>query len=104
MWQLYSWCLLTLMLQVANLADTKSCKKPEKWPKLLQMGTHLRVLSESYPMSTNMTGFEYFFEFLKKNCVLVLWMKVASGLIVAHSISANCVVLFLVYCVYLSIL
>ena len=24
------------------------------------MGTHLRVLSESYPMSTNMTGFEWF--------------------------------------------
>ena len=24
------------------------------------MGTHLRVLSESYPMSTNMTGFKGF--------------------------------------------
>ena len=24
------------------------------------MGTHLRVLSESYPMNTNMTGFRWF--------------------------------------------
>ena len=23
------------------------------------MGTHLRVLSENYPMSTNMTGFKF---------------------------------------------
>ena len=33
------------------------------WKKLLkpwQMGTHLRVLSESYPMNTNMTGFRWF--------------------------------------------
>ena len=36
------------------------------------MGTHLRVLSESYPMNTNMTGFNL--------CVLVLWTKVDSTL------------------------
>ena len=47
---------LTLMLLVVNLADTKWCKKPGKWLKPWQMGTHLRVLSESFPMSTNMTG------------------------------------------------
>ena len=45
------------MLLVANLTNTKLCKNPEKSPKPWQMGTHLRVLSESFPMSTNMTGF-----------------------------------------------
>ena len=39
------------------------------------MGTHLRVLSESYPMNTNMTVFKCVF-FLNL-CVLVLWTKVA---------------------------
>ena len=41
------------------------------------MGTHLRVLRESYPMSTNMTGFRWFFQNL---CVLALWPKVALAL------------------------
>ena len=41
------------------------------------MGTHLRVLSKSYPMNTNITGFRCFF---KKICVLILWTKVASAL------------------------
>ena len=41
------------------------------------MGTHLRVLSESYQMTTNMTGFRWF---LKNLNTLVLWMKVASVL------------------------
>ena len=41
------------------------------------MGTHLRVLSESYPMNTNMSGFRWFF---KNLCILVLWTKVASAL------------------------
>ena len=27
------------------------------------MGTHMRVLSESYPMNTNMTGFGWFSNF-----------------------------------------
>ena len=41
------------------------------------MGTHLRVLSENFPMNTNMTGFRC----IQKNlCVLVLWTKVASAL------------------------
>ena len=52
--------VLTLMLLVANLVLTKSCKKPEKWLNPMQIGTHLRVLSESYPMDTNMTGFSWF--------------------------------------------
>ena len=38
---------LTIMLLVANLANTNSCKKSEKWLKPWHMGTHLRVLSES---------------------------------------------------------
>ena len=41
------------------------------------MGTHLRVLAESYPMNTNMTGFRWF---SKNICILVLWTKVASAL------------------------
>ena len=49
--------LLTLMLLVANLTNKKSCKTPEKWLKTWHSGTHLRVLSESYLMNTNMTGF-----------------------------------------------
>ena len=39
-------------------------KNPEKWLKLWHMGTHLRVLSKSYPMNTNMTGLEDFQQFL----------------------------------------
>ena len=41
------------------------------------MGTHMRVLSESFPMNTNMTGFRWF---SKKDCILVIWKKVASAL------------------------
>ena len=41
------------------------------------MGTYLRVLSESYSMNANMTGFRWF----SKNLgILVLRMKVASVL------------------------
>ena len=40
------------------------------------MGTHLRVLSESYLMNTNMTGIDDFQKYLR----LVLWRKVASAL------------------------
>ena len=52
--------VLTLMLLVANLANTKWCKNSEKWRKPWQMGTHLKVLGESFPMNTNMTGFRWF--------------------------------------------
>ena len=41
------------------------------------MGTHMRALSESYPMNTSKTRFKWF---PKKLCVFVLWMKVASAL------------------------
>ena len=51
--------LLTLMLLVANLANAKLCKKYEKWLKAWHMGTHLRELSKSFPMSTNKTGLRW---------------------------------------------
>ena len=56
--------LLTLMLRVANLTNTKWGKNPweitETSLKQWQMGTHLKVLNESYPMNTNMTWFRWF--------------------------------------------
>ena len=51
---------LTLMLLVANLANRKSCNKPEEWLKPWLIDTNLIVLSESFPMNTNMTGFQWF--------------------------------------------
>ena len=60
--------ILTLMLLVANLANTKCCKK-------IKMTETLRVLSESSPMNTNMTGYPQFFSevFLCHfdNCILM---------------------------------
>ena len=66
------------MLLVANLAVTKLCKKTKKWTKPWQMGTYmyLRVLSESYPMSTNMTGFRWF----SKIVTFLYFWQVASAL------------------------
>ena len=49
--------MLTLILLLANLVFAKRCKKPKKILQPWHMGTHLRVLTESYLMSTNMTGF-----------------------------------------------
>ena len=37
----------------------KTYKKTESW----HMGTHMRVLSESFPINTNMTGFRWFSKF-----------------------------------------
>ena len=52
---------LTLMLLVANLADTKGCKKPEKMTETLANGySSESTQRESYPMNTNMTGFRWF--------------------------------------------
>ena len=53
------------MLVVANLANTKWCKNPEKRLKFWLMGNHLRVLSESFLMNTNITGFRWFSKILK---------------------------------------
>ena len=65
---------LTLMLLVANLANTKLCKNPGKSLKSWHVGTHLRALLECYPMSTNKTGFRWFSK------ILVHWTKVALAL------------------------
>ena len=49
------------MLLVANLANTNDAKNLKIIETLgWHMGTHLRVLSESYLMDANMTGFKYF--------------------------------------------
>jgi len=58
------------MLLVAKLAKTEKKQNPAKSSKpwLWHMGTHLRVLSEGFPMSTNMAGFRWFskiFAFLR---------------------------------------
>ena len=57
------------------------------------MGTHLRVLSESFPMNTNMTGLRWF----SKKKIFVLWTKVATaleGLISLYVISVGISVVF----------
>ena len=59
---------LTLMLLVTNLANTKWCKKPEKWPKPWQMGTHMKVLGESFPINANMAGFRWFSKIFASLC------------------------------------
>ena len=68
--------MLTLMLLVANMAYTKWRKTPEKWLKTWYTGTHLRVLSKSFPMNTNMIGFRWF----PSLCILVLLIKEAVAL------------------------
>ena len=52
-------------------------QNPEKWLKPWHMATHLRLLSESFPINTNLVGFRWFSRNL---FVLVLWAKVASAL------------------------
>ena len=55
-------------------------KKMQKNVKLLkpwQMGTHLRVLGESFQMNTKTTGFRCFFQ---ESCILLLLTKVVSAL------------------------
>ena len=61
------------MQLVTNLVHTKWCKRTEKWLKPWHMGTHLRLLKESYLMNTNMTRTRWFF---KNLCILVLWTLV----------------------------
>ena len=55
-------------------------QKPKKWLKPCNMGTHLRVLSESFQMNTNMTVFRWFSKEIKNIFVLALGMKEASAL------------------------
>ena len=56
------------MLLVANLANTKFCKNPRTSLETWRMGIHLRVLSESYSMNTNMAGFRFFSKILASLC------------------------------------
>ena len=51
--------VLTLMSSTGGLFGQliqNDVKNPEKWLKPWHIGTHLRVLSESYPMKTNMAS------------------------------------------------
>ena len=59
---------LTIMLLVANFANTKSHKKAKIWPKPWHMGAHMRALSESYPMNINMTAFRRFLKIFVTLC------------------------------------
>ena len=62
--------LLTLVLLVAKLVNMKWWQKAGEWLKPWHMATHLRVLSQSYPMNTNMTCFGWFSKFLALLCVM----------------------------------
>ena len=42
-------------------------QNPEKWLKTRHMGTHVRILSESYSMYTNMTWLKWFSEKLDES-------------------------------------
>ena len=61
------------MLVVANFANTKLCKKPQKCLKPWHMGTHLRVLGKSHLMNTKVTRLGWLSKILHP---LVLWTKV----------------------------
>ena len=61
-------CFLTPMLMVANLANTTWSKNPEKWLKNPSTWVLIWVLSKSYPMNTNMTGFRWFSKIFASLC------------------------------------
>ena len=46
------WMSMTLLQNDAN--------KQRKWPKLWHIDTYLRILSENFPINTNMTRFILF--------------------------------------------
>ena len=68
---------LTLMLLVANLANTKGCKKPEKITETLANGysseSTRRELSNEYQDDRVSM-------FFQESCILVLWTKLVSAL------------------------
>ena len=66
--QIFVIYFLTLMPLLASLANTKWYKKHGKWLKLWHMGTHMRELSESFPMNTNVTGFRWFSKIFASLC------------------------------------
>ena len=72
------------MLLLANLANTKWCKKPEKWLKPWYMGTHLKVCDESYPINTNMAGFRWFTKYFMSLCFGWEWAMYWKGCITLY--------------------
>ena len=56
------------MLLVANLAIQNDVKTLKNTPKPCQMGSHLKILCESYPLNTNMTGFRWFSKIFASLC------------------------------------
>ena len=55
----------------------KLCKKGGQLLKPWHMGTHSRVLSDCYPINTNMTGFRWFSKLFASLC---LWTHLALAL------------------------
>ena len=51
-----------------NLTHTKWCEKPVKWLKPWHIGIPHRVLSKSYQINTNMTGFRGFSKIFASLC------------------------------------
>ena len=57
------------MLLLANLANKKDAKNIfENVFKSWNIGTHLRVFGESFPMNTSMTGFRQFSKMFASLC------------------------------------
>ena len=62
-WKYSGWAVLWIPAWHGPDDFQKRCLKtwtPEEWLKPWHMGTHMKVLSVSYPMNTNMTGFRWF--------------------------------------------
>ena len=59
---------LTVMLVVADLANMNDAKIWKNDLKPWQIGTHPKVLGDSYPMSTNTTGLRSFSKIFASSC------------------------------------
>ena len=57
-----------------SLLEQNDAKNLKRWLKGTWVLDHLRVLSEGYPMSTNMTGFRWISKIFASR-TLVLWIK-----------------------------
>ena len=60
--------MVFFLKKVPSGSYDKLCKKPEKLLKPWQTGTHIIVISKSYLMNTNMTGFLYFSKIFASLC------------------------------------
>ena len=67
---LYAYLMLTRMLLEDNFFNTKMMQKTWKMSETLANGTHLRLLTESFPMNTNMTEFRWFPKFYASLCFI----------------------------------